>query len=65
MSKMREMHADLMGAACFWFSFNHGERTFANAEAVQDTKGRESRRPIGMDGLFQPDPGGLHDSLSQ
>jgi hypothetical protein len=39
-SSVSEVHADLVGPACFWFSFDQSERTPADRKRAENTKGR-------------------------
>jgi hypothetical protein len=65
MSDVGEMNPDLMGAAGLGFGSNQGVRLLSAFKSVQDAKGSEGRVAVGMDGLFQPDFGGLHGPLPQ
>ena len=58
------MNADLVGPAGFRFGLYQGELAFADGETVKEAKRGEGRRSVGMDRLFQPDPGWPNDALS-
>ncbi len=59
------MHADLVGSSCLRRGFDQREWVICSPETLEDTKAGVGRRAVGMDSLFQPDPGCADSSLSQ
>ena len=63
-SDVREMDADLMGSASFWFGLKQGERAITVGKPLNEPERGEGLGTVGMNGLLQIDFRGANNSLS-